>query len=89
MINLPKPVFDRLLVKPISSEQTFSGIIIPDTSSNLKKGVVVAVGEGRNNIPMSVKENQTVFFKRDAGIPLTLEGESYLLMEERDILLWT
>lgn len=87
MTNLPTPLFDRLLVKPISSEQNFGGLIIPDSSSSLKKGTVVSVGQGRAGAPTVVKVEQTVFYKQDSAMAFTMEGEGYIILFERDVLM--
>jgi chaperonin GroES len=79
-----KPLFDRILIRPISSEETISGIIIPDSSSNLKKGIVIAVGEGKDGNAMTVSVDQTVMYKGD-GTPITLDGEQYLILKEQDV----
>ena len=80
-----KPLFDKLLIKPISSEQNVGGIIIPDTSTSLKQGIVIAAGDGRPGEPMSVKVNQKVLFKKDGAEPVTLDGQPFILLSERDI----
>ena len=80
-----KPLFDRVLVKAISSEQNFGGIIIPDSSSNLKKGEVVAAGAGRPGVRMEVSAGQTVLYAKDSATPVNLDGEQYLILNERDI----
>ena len=77
-----KPLFNRILVKPITSEETIGGLFIPST--NLKKGIVVATGEGFEN-PMAVKVDQTVLFKEDSCTPISLEGEQYLILKETDV----
>lgn len=82
-----KPLFDKILVKPISAEETIGGLLIPDTSTNLKKGIVVAVGEGKDGSPMTVQVNQTILFKYDDGTPIVLEGEQYLILRENDVWL--
>ena len=44
-----KPLYDRLVVKPIEAEETsLGGIIIPDAAKEKPtKGEVIAVGEGK------------------------------------------
>jgi chaperonin GroES len=76
---------DKILIKPISSEQSFGGIFIPDTSTNKKKGIVVNVGEGKPGSPMTVKVGDTVLFDQDDSTPITLEEEQYLILREENV----
>lgn len=79
-----KPLFDRVLLKAITSEHTVGGLFIPDVSTNLKKGIVIAAGEGKG-APMSVTVGQTVLFKPEDGTPITLDEEQYLILRETDL----
>jgi len=82
-----KPLSDRVLVSPAEAEQkTAGGIIIPDTAKEKpQKGTVIAVGPGRKDEPMTVKEGDTVLYGKYSGTELQLEGENYLIMKESDI----
>ena len=53
-----RPLADRVLVEPLEAEtKTASGIIIPDSAKEKpQQGVVVAVGAGKKDEPMTVKE---------------------------------
>jgi len=83
-----KPLADRVLVEPMAAEtQTASGIIIPDTAKEKpQKGTVVAVGNGKKDQPMTVKEGDVVLYGKYAGTELKFEGKDYLIMREDDIL---
>ena len=82
-----KPLADRVLVAPAEAEQkTAGGIIIPDTAKEKpQKGTVVAVGPGKKDEPMTVKEGNTVLYGKYSGTELQLDGENYLIMKENDI----
>ena len=87
-----KPIRDWVLVEAQEEKKTTSsGIIMPgDDGSDLKKGIVVATGEGYSNkgilIPLSVKEGDTIFYKR-FGVSEIKEGDkNYLLMKEENIV---
>jgi len=84
-----KPLKDRVLVEPKEAEEkTASGIIIPDSAKEKpQKGVVVAVGEGKKDEPMSVKEGDHVIYGKFAGTEITIDDKDYLIMREDDILL--
>lgn len=86
-INL-KPLADRVLVEPKEAEtKTASGIIIPDTAQEKpQQGVVVAVGNGKKDEPMTVKVGDTVLYGKYGGTELKHEGKDYLIMREADIM---
>lgn len=83
-----KPLADRVLVEPMAAEtQTASGIFIPDTAKEKpQKGTVVAVGNGKKDHSMTVKEGDVVLYGKYAGTELKFEGKDYLIMREDDIL---
>ena len=86
-INI-KPLADRVLIEPASAEEkTAGGIIIPDTAKEKpQRGKVVAVGQGKKDEPMTVKEGDMVLYGKYAGTELTHEGKDYLIMRESDIV---
>ena len=83
-----KPLADRVLVEPAAAEEkTAGGIIIPDTAKEKpQKGIVVAVGNGKPDEPMTVKVGDNVLYGKYSGSELALEGKDYLFMRESDIL---
>ena len=83
-----KPLADRVLVEPMAAEtQTASGIFIPDTAKEKpQRGTVVAVGNGKKDHSMTVKEGDVVLYGKYAGTELKFEGKDYLIMREDDIL---
>jgi len=83
-----KPLADRVLLEPAAAETTTaSGIIIPDTAKEKpQKGVVVAIGPGTKEAPMTVKVGDTVLYGKYSGTELRLDGSDYLMMRESDIL---
>ena len=83
-----KPLADRVLVEPAKAEEkTVGGIIIPDTAKEKpQKGTVVAVGPGKKDEPMTVKEGDTVLYGKYAGTEITVDGGDYLIMRESDIV---
>lgn len=85
--KLPRPLADRVLVKPAAAETTTaSGIIIPDTAKEKpQKGTVVSVGTGKKDAPLMVKEGDTVMYGKYSGTEISFEGEDYLIMKEADI----
>ena len=77
-----KPIADRVLVEPAQAETTTaSGIIIPDTAKEKpQRGIVVAVGNGKKDEPMTVKAGDSVLYGKYSGTEITLEGKDYLIM---------
>lgn len=82
-----KPIGDRVVVEPAPAEEkTASGIYIPDTAKEKpQRGVIVAVGNGKTDEPMTVKVGDEVLYGKYAGTEFTYEGKEYLIMRESDI----
>ncbi len=82
------PLSDRVIIEPAAAEtKTASGIFIPDTAKEKpQKGIVLAVGNGKKDEPMTVKVGDTVLYGKYSGTELKLEGKDYLIMREDDIL---
>lgn len=82
-----KPLSDRVLVEPAAAEEkTAGGIIIPDTAKEKpQKGIVVAVGDGKKDEPLTVKVGDSVLYGKYSGTEISVEGKDYLIMRESDI----
>lgn len=88
-----RPLGDRVVIKPMVREEvTKGGIVLPDTAQEKPmEGKVIAVGPGRINdegkrVPMDVKEGDRVLYAKYAGTEIKLDGEDYLIVNERDIM---
>ncbi len=84
-----KPLADRVLIEPISTEEkTKSGIILPETADKEKpeQGKVVAVGPGRGNKPVNVKKGDIVLFTKYGPNEIKIDNKEYLIAKEEDIL---
>ncbi len=88
-----KPLGDRVLVKPVQTdEKTSGGIYVPDSAKEKpQKGEVVAVGQGKRNkdgdrIPMDVKEGDIIIYGKYSGSDFSFEGTEYKIMNETDVL---
>ena len=88
-----RPLGDRVLVQPLEeAEVKKGGIIIPDTAKEKpQEGKVVALGTGKRdedgkNIPFVVKTGDTVLISKYGGTEIKVDGTSYLIMREDDIL---
>ncbi|MEY4053442.1 MAG: hypothetical protein RL034_360 [Bacteroidota bacterium] len=82
------PLHDRVIVKAAAAEEkTAGGIIIPDTAKEKpQRGVVVAVGTGKKDEPMTVKIGDNVLYGKYAGTEIQIEGQDLLIMRESDLL---
>jgi chaperonin GroES len=82
-----KPNEDRVLVQAAPAEEkTSSGIIIPDTAKEKpQKGKVIAVGDGLEDKPVTVKVGDNVLYGKYAGTEITIDGKDYLIMRNSDI----
>ncbi len=82
-----KPLADRVLVEAAPAEEkTSSGLFIPDTAKEKpQRGVVMAIGTGKKDEPITVKVGDQVLYGKYAGTEITVEGKEYLIMRESDI----
>lgn len=88
-----KPLLDNVLIRPLEAEaKTASGIILPDSVKEKPQiGQVMSVGPGGrddhgNQVPMVVKVGQKVMYKKWGGNEVKVEGEEWMLVEQKDIL---
>lgn len=83
-----KPLADRVMILPNPAEEmTAGGLIIPDTAKEKPlAGRVIAVGPGTKEVEMEVKEGDQVLYGKYAGTEITVDGETYLIMKQNDIL---
>ncbi|MEO7167020.1 MAG: co-chaperone GroES [Chthoniobacterales bacterium] len=88
-----RPLGDRVLVQPIEEKETKKGgIIIPDTAKEKpQEGNVVALGTGKTDdngkkVEFTVKKGDKVLISKYGGTEIKVDGESYLIMREDDIL---
>ena len=87
-----QPLFDRVLVKRLETEEkTAGGIFIPDTAKEKPVlGEVVAVGPGRmseegKQVPMTVKKGDIVLFTKYVGNDVPGD-DNLVIMSEDNIL---
>ncbi len=93
MASKVKPLGDRVLVQPLDEKEVVKGgIIIPDTAKEKpQEGKIIAVGTGKvddngKKIELTVKVGDKVLFSKYGGTEIKVDGESYLIMREDDIL---
>lgn len=83
-----KPLAARVVIQPIDEEsRTDSGLYIPDTAKEKPQtGIVVAVGEGTEDIPITVKVGEKVLFPKYTGTEIKLGNEEYIIMDFEKVL---
>lgn len=89
-----KPLSDHVFIEPVEEEKTTeSGIVIPETADKERpmKGKILAVGPGKRDergelVPMSVKVGDMVLFKKYGPDEIEVDGKTYLVGQEDDIL---
>lgn len=88
-----KPLFDRIVVERTEGESiSAGGILLPDAAQEKRQeGTVIAVGGGRaldegGLSPLELKVGERVLFSKYAGSEVKLDGKTYLVMREDEIL---
>ena len=88
-----KPMYDRVLIKRLESEQkSAGGIFIPDTAQEKTQyGTVIAAGEGKllndgSLRTLKVKAGDQVLFGKFSGTEVAVGGEEFLILREEEIL---
>lgn len=84
-----KPLGDRILIKPLTSEQTTrSGIVIPDSAEKEQKeqGEVVAVGSGAAIKKLRLRPGDTVLFGKYSGDEVEIDKVQYKFLKDEDVL---
>ena len=88
-----RPLGDRVLVQPLEEKEIKKGgIIIPDTAKEKpQEGKVVALGTGKvdedgKKVEFTVKKGDKVLITKYGGTEIKIDGETYLIMREDDIL---
>ena len=88
-----KPLGNRVLVERVEAEtKTAGGLFLPDTAKEKpQEAIVRAIGTGGrdkdgNLIPFNVAVNDKVLITKYGGTEVTLNGVTYTILSESDIL---
>ena len=88
-----KPLGNRVIIQKSEQEQTTkSGIVLTDSAKEKSnEGKIIAVGAGRllddgTRVAPEVKEGDSVVFQQYAGTEIKHGEETYLILNEDDIL---
>ncbi len=83
-----KPLMDRVVIKMVEAEETTkSGIILAGAAKEKPQiAEVVAVGEGKADVKMSVKVGDKVLMSKYSGTDVKVDGQEYTILKMEDIL---
>ena len=87
-----RPLFDRVVVKSVDSEETTkSGIVLPGAAKEKPQmAEVVAVGPGGNvdgkEINMQAKVGDKVIYSKYACNEVKLDGSEFVVIRQSDVL---
>lgn len=83
-----KPTADYVVLKALEAEETTASGLILSTASKEKSVMseVVAVGEGKEGVKMTVKVGDKVIAAKFAGTEVKLDGVDYVICKMEDIL---
>lgn len=85
-----KPIMEKILVKQIHRRTTDSGLFIPDSAKQEKRGIIVALGDGDivdgKLVPFTVKEGDEVVWMPYAGQPVIINNEEFIIIRQSDIV---
>ena len=88
-----RPLDDRIVVEPLSAEETTAGgIVLPDAAQEKpQRGTVLAVGPGKlldsgNRGELSVSVGDEVIYGKYGGSDIEVDGDEVKILRESDIL---
>jgi len=87
-----KPLFDRIVIKPIKNPtSTSAGIMLPPVAEEKSQlATVVSVGPGGlidgKDVSMQVKEGDKVLYSKYAGTEVKFDGEELIVIRQTDVL---
>lgn len=90
-----KPLHDNVIVEPIEdTNRSKKGFILSasqEENSNSTKGVVVAIGDGKDyknnvNCTYDIKVGDVVFFKEYSGTTVIDDEKTYKVLSYEDII---
>ena len=89
-----KVIGNRVVIKQLEAEEkTASGIVLPDSAKEKPlEGEVIAVGPGKvlengDRESLQVKAGDKVIFSKFGGTEVKVDGETYLVLRQDDILI--
>jgi len=81
-----EPLKDRVLVLPqTQSNQTASGLYIPDTAKEKPLDAIV-IASGPEAIEDGINVGDRVVFANFSGMEINIEGKEYLILLSKEVL---
>ena len=87
-----KPLFDRIVIKELESEETTkSGMVLPTAAQEKPQmAEVIAVGPGGKvdgkDVEMQLSVGDKVIISKYAGTPVKMDGNEYTIIRQSDVL---
>ena len=87
-----KPLFDKIVVEAIDSEErTAGGLFLPDSAKEKPQSAkVLAVGPGGmvdgKEVTMQIKVGDIILYNKYAGSDFKLDGKEVTILRQSDVL---
>ncbi len=87
-----KPLFDKIVVEAVESqEKTAGGLFLPDSAKEKPQSAkVLAVGPGGmvdgKEVTMQVKVGDVILYNKYAGSDFKLDGKEVTILKQSDVL---
>ncbi|MBQ6234991.1 MAG: co-chaperone GroES [Clostridia bacterium] len=83
-----KPLFDRVVIRNIETEEVTKGGILLTSASKEKPQMaeVIAVGPGAKDVEMVVKVGDKVVYQKYAGTEVKIDAQEVIVIKQSDIL---
>lgn len=87
-----KPLFDKIVVKAVESEEkTAGGLFLPDSAKEKPQSAkVLAVGPGGmvdgKEVTMQIKVGDVILYNKYAGSDFKLDGKEVTILRQSDVL---
>jgi chaperonin GroES len=85
------PLGDKVVLKQLKEEESGTGLVLSvQNKEKPQQAEVVAVGPGGvvdgKEVTMQVSEGNKVIYSKYSGTEVELEGETYIIVKQNDIL---
>lgn len=81
-----RPIKNNIIIEPIEYAQSPSGLFIKASTTEKLTGKVIAVGEGTDKNPMSIRVGEIVQYHDGVGTEISKDGTDYLLLRETHVI---
>jgi len=87
-----RPLFDRIVIEAVESEETTkSGIVLPGSAQEKPQmAKVIAVGPGGivdgKDVTMQIKVGDRILYSKYAGSDFKIDGKNLTILRQNDVL---